>query len=151
MSAFMVDTEHINVMVWAATELASPEDAGPVFTYMSNEGELVRVSRMDRDSMTRAGQMLADANADSIRARYCEDQSYTYTYTQPTFTGWTQTDVLSALACYEYQACETRTFETSEAGRFCEALRNGLINRLPGMNAAPWEIGPETAPGHVRA
>lgn len=142
MSAFMVDPEHITVMVWAATELASPEDTGPVFTYISNDGEMVRVSSMDRESMTRAGQMLADANADSIRARYDEDQSYTYTYTQPTFTGWTQTDVLSAIACYEYQACETGEFEDSEAGYFCNALRKGLIRRLPGYEQAPWEIIP---------
>lgn len=152
MSAYMVHEEHINVMIWAAVELASPRDTGPVFRYADAMGNTQQLSSLDAGSMTRAGQMLVEANAESMAARYGEhDHSYPYQYQRPKRTDWTAVDVLGALSCYEYQACETGTFETSEAGRFCEALRNGLINRLPGMNTAPWEIGPETAPGHVRA
>lgn len=151
MSAYMVDEEHINVMIWAAAELASPSDTGPVFTYCPAPGaHPVRVASTERDSMTRAGQMLADANAASMAALYGnEDHSYAYIYTRPKRTDWKQTDILSALLCFEYQACEVGNFDTTEAGRFCDALRKGLIRRLPGMNDAPWEIGPHAAPAHA--
>lgn len=152
MSAYMVHEEHINVMVWAATNLAAPRGSGPVFSYIPGPGaHPEKISRLDRDSLTRAGQMLVDANAASIRARYDEEAAGIYTYTRPKRTDWTAVDVLSALSCYEYQACETGTFETSEAGRFCEALRRGLISRLPGMDAAPWGIGPDTTPTDAAA
>lgn len=151
MSAFMVHEEHINVMVWAATELASSSDTGPVFHYSPAPGVYgVRVSSTDRDSMTRAGQMLVDANAESMAARYGEhDHGYAYTYTRPKRADWRPVDILKAISCYEYQACETGDFEASEAGRFCDAMRRGLLRRLPGMDSAAWEIGPNTTPAHA--
>lgn len=151
MSAYMVHEEHINVMVWAAVELASPSDIGPVFHYAPASGaNSVKVSRLERDSMNKAGQMLVDANAASMAARYGEeDHGYTYTYARPKRTDWQPVDVLSALSCFEYQACEVRDFDTTEAARFCDALRHGLIRRLPNMDATPWEIGPATTPAHA--
>lgn len=152
MSAYMVHEEHINVMIWAAVELASPRDTGPVFRYSDAMGNTQQLSSLDTDSLTRAGQMLVDANAESMAARYGEhDHGYPYQYQRPKRTDWTAVDVLGAISCYEYQACETGRFEASEAGRFCEALRHGLIHRLPGMDAAPWEIGPASIPAHAAA
>ena len=48
--------------------------------------------------------------------------------------------VLKALDCYEYQACEDGGWEASEALAFCEALRHRAVGRLPGYEAAPWEV-----------
>lgn len=48
--------------------------------------------------------------------------------------------VLKALDCYEYQACETPDWERCEAWRFCDSLRGRAINRLKGYNEAQWEV-----------
>lgn len=152
MSAYMVHEEHINVMIWAAVELGSPSHTGPVFRYLDNEGQVHTLSALDPESLARAGQMLVDANAESMAARYGEhDHGYHYLYRRPTRSDWTRVDVLGAISCYEYQACETGQFDGSEAGNFCQALRCGLIDRLPGMTDAPWEITPEALPAHASA
>ena len=148
MSAYMVDQEHINVMVWAAAHLTE----GPVFFYRDAEGETQKLSGMDTETLTRAGQALVDANAASMAANYGEhDHGYQYHYSRPQRTDWTPVDVLNAMRCYEYQAGDAKTYPTSEAARFCESLRHGLICRLPGMDLAPWEIRPETVPAYAAA
>ncbi|MGP9587241.1 hypothetical protein ACT3TB_16450 [Micrococcaceae sp. AOP34-BR2-30] len=152
MSAYMVHEQHINVMVWAAVELASPAWTGPVFRYADSQGGLHTISRLDTESLTRTGQMLVDANADSMASRYGEfNHGYQYQHRHPHRQDWTAIDVLKAISCYEDQSCETGTFSTSEAGSFCQALSRGLIARLPGMDSAPWEITPNTLPAHAAA
>lgn len=47
---------------------------------------------------------------------------------------------LKALACYEYQSCESDDWESTEAFAFCEALRHTLIWALPNIDDAAWEV-----------
>lgn len=47
---------------------------------------------------------------------------------------------LKAIDCYEYQSCEHAGWKDSEAKRFCEALRDDMITRLPGYSEASWGI-----------
>ena len=63
---------------------------------------------------------------------------------------WEPVELLSALACYEYQACETEDWESTEAAAFCRALRKELISRLSGYSEAPWEITPETESAYTQ-
>lgn len=46
---------------------------------------------------------------------------------------------LKLVDCYEYQSCEHPDWDSSEAKRFCAALRSALIGSLPGYDDAPWE------------
>jgi hypothetical protein len=39
-----------------------------------------------------------------------------------------------------YQSCEHPGWEESEARKFCQQLTEGAIARLPGYEAAAWEI-----------
>ena len=43
---------------------------------------------------------------------------------------------LGALACYEYQACESENWESSFAFALCKAIRKALCSRISGDN---WE------------
>ena len=93
--------------------------------------------------------MLAAQNAASVRHRYKDaddegvipswaDQFYEYTPIPPLDPPPTVVELLKAVACYEYQACETDGWPDTEAFQFCEALRHGLIRLLPGFGDAPW-------------
>ena len=97
------------------------------------------------------GQMLMSENLASIHYRYPDTISQPEGTPGPVAQYWTEpyafaspgyrltaVEALSALACYEYQSCEHPGWRTSEAFRFCDALRQALIHHLPGMNEAPW-------------
>jgi len=59
---------------------------------------------------------------------------------------------LKAIACFDYQACETDDWQQSEAFAFCEALRDRAINKLPGYSEAKWGIDePDPRPSHTAA
>lgn len=148
MSAFLVDPEHINVLVHAATAFRSGDtmswcvpDDSEIYGY--------RYVRADTESPDRIGQMLLDQNAASVNHRYDEDESYIYAYSTPKQRDWLPVDILGAISCYEYQACETPNWRDTEAHAFCEALRGRMIRRLPGYDSAPWEITPNKMPAHV--
>jgi hypothetical protein len=59
-------------------------------------------------------------------------------------------ELLNAVHCYEYQACEHPGWETSEAHAFCKALERRLISKLPGYNDGPWAISRTSIPAAVR-
>jgi hypothetical protein len=114
------------------------------------------------------GQRLTDTNLESIQARYpdtiedpegtpgpCErywEQPYVFT---PIDTGRQVYSIAAGLklavepvACtaeaaahighYEYQACEHDGWRESDAFAFCEALRERLLDKLPGAENASW-------------
>jgi hypothetical protein len=40
--------------------------------------------------------------------------------------------------CYEYQSCEHPGWKTSRAAEICRKVKDTLIAKLPGYEAAPW-------------
>jgi hypothetical protein len=47
---------------------------------------------------------------------------------------------IKAVHCLDYQSCETEDWETTLAWRICQALLSSTTARLPGYEAAAWEI-----------
>jgi hypothetical protein len=160
MSAFMVDKQHIDLMVDATTY-----DIHCSFAWY-HEGirhELVRGSAGETPrhnaghveySTDAIGRMLIDENLNSIHARYPDtldggivpgpleaywEQPYSCPIMLPTVDA---VQVLKAIACYEYQSCEHDGWETSTAHAFCDALRRAMIDRLPGYDEAQWAYAP---------
>jgi hypothetical protein len=143
MSAFQVDAEHINVMLWAARHYI-PHYLGDMRWYSSNPQQ---AHQLTADNLDAVGQMLADANAASVNYRYDEHQeAYRYHYRRPRHTRWSIAEILNAVHCYEYQACEPAEWETSEAAAFCRSLTNTLIAALPGYRTGPWAIARSSEP-----
>lgn len=108
-----------------------------------------QVDLMGADSL---GQLLAIQNAASLRARYDDADASGmipdwadsgYHYIAPGGCSLTVVELLKAIICYEYQACETDDWDDSEAALFCETLHSLLIRFLPGYDGAPWEWTPE--------
>lgn len=139
MSAFLVDPEHINVLIQAGLTRKYP-GIGLSWHHLGESYAL------EYNTADRVGQMLLDANAASVNHRYDEDEMYIYSYTQPQHTNWSPVEVLKAIHCYQYQACEPDDWNTSEANAFCDALTHYVINKMPGYDQAPWAITTSSTP-----
>ncbi|GAB2564105.1 hypothetical protein [Leucobacter ruminantium] len=157
MSAFIVSIHHIRALVnaglnarygqplsWRIRPLTAEERAG---SYEPGEpwgpdaivisGQLRR--ELTPESAELVGSILLAENQRSVNYRYDENE-LEYVYTHRPSRPRTPVELLKAIDCYEYQACETPDWEDSEAAAFCEALRSHLIGDLPGYHDAPWSI-----------
>lgn len=168
MSAFMVSREHINALVslaargghdrltWttpAFDKIAAQRPAGGTFDelapyFAALDAERRTIKPGDTDAADRIGRILALENAASVLYRYPDHDNSEYVpawTTDGSFVwelGRATPDALQGLkiiACYEYQSCEHPGWGTSEAKRFCDALRLHLIPQLKGYDEAPWE------------
>ena len=141
MSAFIVDPEHIHVLIWAGLR---HHRGWELRWYYDNP---TRVGVLTGDTVDTVGQMLLDANTASVNARYREDtEAGDYRWRTPRSTGWTPVEVIKALQCYIYQSCEVPDWDGSQAERFCDSLLDALISALPGYAAAPWTITTTATP-----
>lgn len=157
MSAYVVHTEHIRTLIWAGIHFTTGTDLRWAVTDPDNAANPETVERsfsfrrLNKDTAPIVGQMLLDENTRSVNHRYDEGELYVYNHAEPASTRWNPVEILSALACYEYQACEHPGWVTSEAYAFCQALRTALVHALPGYAEGPWEIGPDSLPLNVQA
>lgn len=130
MSAWRVSKTHIDVLVTVAIDARHP---GSSF-YFYHEGEGRYVTRETADEI---GRMLWEENFRSVNHRYDESEpvpEYRFARTEDKPI----VEVLKGIDCYEYQSCEHDEWESSAAKRFCDSLRDTLIGKLPGYDAAPW-------------
>lgn len=168
MSAFIVNRHHIDALVtvaifgppgiapspgttWrpvARLDTEPPPDAGITwYTEHQHRAELAEAHRL--------AEMLALENARSVNHRYPNSDTlpgpasrdWTHAYDTPAATlrhghRPTAVETLKLIDCYEYQTCEHHGWRTSQARRFCDALRKSLISHLPGYDDAPWEWTP---------
>jgi hypothetical protein len=85
--------------------------------------------------------MLLEQNIRGVNSRYCiEGESETMYAFEVSRVSLDPVQVLKALQCYEYQACNDPGWKGSEARAFCDALRRLAIARLPGYEQAAWEV-----------
>lgn len=155
MSAFEVSDTHIDALVsaalsggpadtlsWYHGENSAVSDDGTLNgSYEDYHAELTRMRReVTRENAETWGATLLAENRASVNYRYEEDEiEAPYIFTE--YTGRINpVAILSALACYEYQACEHPGWAASEAHSFCDALRHHMIRKLDGYSSAPWEI-----------
>ena len=57
-----------------------------------------------------------------------------------TFTNVEPVQLLKAIECYEYQACEHPEWDGSKAAALCKALKATAITKLPGYSGAKWGL-----------
>lgn len=158
MSAFMVDQEHITAMVTLGRGRVMGVASAPCETVDVRwarfdpavtpwrEQEWRRIGRPEDGNVTATeiGRMLAQENAASLGARYGDEpEPWVLGYEYPTRQLQSMVpgvvEGLRLIDCYEYQACEHEGWYSSEAYRYCDALRRALIGHLPGYDEAPWE------------
>ena len=127
MSAYVVSNKHICALL-AATE-----------HYKFHYNETLRYAyngqTYDLKDKRRAGQVLLDQNFKSVNYRYDENSAGVFRYSpSPKIP---VTHVLNLCLGYEYQACENPEWDTSEAYRIIQAIKDHCIQFLPGIDSAP--------------
>jgi len=155
MSAFVVDTVHIDALLTAGLRL--PHDwqrplawFWPVLDAATDRGswtsdELLDQARPRRRRLTdstagRVGAMLLAENRRSVDHRY-DEQEWEQPYLFTAIPGIPDpVVVLKAIDCYRYQSCEHPGWASSEAQQFCLALQALAVTHLPGYDQAPWPI-----------
>lgn len=142
MSAFIPDKTHIDIMVELAA--VGPSDCKGKWgggSTNSYAGGLM-------EHLDEVGQMLLDEVVASVSYLYPGDNLdqlpgpnnayYVNPYAfESTGMRLTTVEGLAATYGYEYQACECPDYISSHAHRFCEELRNDLIQCLPNYNISP--------------
>ena len=134
MSAYEVEQIHIHALVNAAL---MRNRYGTMRYWHAAERRSVEVTL---DNAGQVGAMLAAENRRSVNYRYQENEIEEPYWFQPITKRLDPVKVLGALACYEYQSCETGDWPQTEAYAFCQALRKHMIRFLPGSDDAPWEV-----------
>lgn len=144
MSAFVVSEAHINAL--ACAMIYGPTPRARWHRIWSDQAEAFRTSDMDTQA-TLLGRLLLAENFRSVDHRYpagapsAEDRAAeARLFVEARTESRSLVELLKAVSCYEYQACEHPGWEGSQAARLCEALRGQLIAALPGWEAAPWGI-----------
>lgn len=147
MSAFLVSHKHINTMVSFA-ERASRRG---MFQFVCNDGE--QLDFQTPEGCQAAAVMLLKQNMRSIEARYPDtighpdrmpgtvaDAGKPITFRRQLIPDYPA--ILKACDCYDYQACETDDYYTTDAYRLTMALfRHAAREALnPQWEAAPWGI-----------
>jgi len=157
MSAWIVEKEHIDALVAAALgELHAPQYPGDGWygprwndetpqddwTFEDHQTHSRTATREEAD---RIGSMIWWECVRSVAYRYPDlsvdelPDCGNYKYRRP----WGSerppvVAILKAISCYEYQSCEHPEWKTSEAHSFCAALRDRMIDELPGYEDANW-------------
>lgn len=134
MSAFLCGQEHINALVnWANRR--------------SPYGGMSLVQRLEVTPQE-LGELLYNENVRSLQARYGNDHdSYKYKFRQA--YNVTPVQILKACSCYDYQACESEDYETTNAAKVIDQIRQSAIAALPGYDDAQWEITKSRLPKKV--
>ena len=137
MSAFVVNTDHIDFMLQAATHYRDV-----YFEFEDNPAPVWY------DNATEVGRALLAENIKSVAYLYDEperDAEYEYNGSRAGMPDLEAVNVISAIRCYMYQSCEHPRWQESAAYRFCEQLTLAAIRHLPGYDDAPWEVTREKA------
>jgi hypothetical protein len=140
MSAWVVTKHHIDVLVSAAIERS-------LAIKLEGAGVLVPVTPANA---TFVGRMLLRENITSVVHRYrlCgtgEAFDYLRGLVRYEFTFYPAirpSAIAQALECYDYQACEHDTYETSAAAFFVSQMKTALGGQQ-GTNADPWGFDSE--------
>ncbi len=144
MSAFLCGDEHLRVLVLAGLQSAQHRMDGYFSWYSTEDGEPV-AERLDFDSIDETARMLRMENLRSLNARYGDpvpEVTETLVDTGHLIRAGRldPVAVLKAIACYEYQSCESSDWFFTRAAAYCRALRVAVIKQLPGYEGAPWEV-----------
>lgn len=128
MSAFIVSDNHINAIVsWASA---------------NGYGR-----RMMTAELQATGSMLMAENCKSVGNRYadehtkasCADALKMYRYKLDT-RNRSAVEIIKACDCLAYQSSESQDWQTSDAKRFLDEVKQRAISKLAGYTDAAWAI-----------
>lgn len=140
MSAYIVENEHINAIVTYALDKQLS---------FWNPRAKTRTT-VTRHNAEEIGRILMDENVRSVGYRYDgeiddDEKNAGASYSFKRFpTMLTAVEIIKACHCLSYQSCETDDWESTLARRILDAVEGHATHELPGYDAAPWGISPNT-------
>lgn len=128
MSAFVLSQKHINVLTsaWSIYNLK----------YAYNP----QTRKSEDLTPTQVGKILLKQNVCSVNYRYNEKEPVPPFRYDPFGPPYSLVQILKALDCYDYQACETPDYQGTLAASIVNTIRSRIIKMLPGYEEADWEI-----------
>ena len=137
MSVRLVSVGHVRYLIHSAQYRLVGQDG----LYWSHDDHKSRyLSPDDAVNATAVGQMLLDANTESVNVRYNETDlatPYPHHIPVPGYF-WDPVQVLKSCACYRYQTEQSPGYLHSEAEAFIRALEQKAISTLKGYGQAKW-------------
>lgn len=123
MSAFIVDNNHINVIVsWFINPVSSQQawiKVGDDYNHLT------------RENAAQVAQILMIQNVRSVDSRYKEENGYNYEFKYITNAkAYSIGEIAMALDGLEYQSCETDDYYQTNAYEIIGMLRKCLLNTL---------------------
>ncbi len=151
MSAYICDREHIIYMVQAAMARRIAGAGCTVNWCHGNPLEWHKLGPCDFDKAADVANMLLRENYRSVSHRYPHESSATLPgpiagvapFTRKDFAvvrwhSFEPAQVLKSCHCFEYQACETDDWETTEAHAFIAGLKGAACRSVAGYEKAEW-------------
>lgn len=135
MSAFICNDYHISFIVQAGIKFKAWLNFGDKYDYLT------------RERAQHVFEVLKRENQRSVGVRYREKDRDPVTRFVPAIGGIEPIQVFKAIACLDYQSCETDEWENSLAYKYLRAIEKAAIRELPGYEAAKWEIPEPTFQG----
>lgn len=137
MSCFICDDAHI-------TALAAYAVSNNLFSREHNAVLMVKYPRLN-DAEALAHEMFdenAKAYSNNYSGRY-DSEVGTFTYDRETAIkarrgAFSAVEIIKSAQCYEYQACDSKTWDDSIAKRVIRAIVGHAIQALPGYESATW-------------
>ena len=144
MSAYVVDRETIGYLVDMGLEVARRNIAGSEFIWFHNRSRKILIL----SNATAVGQMLWDENLASVSYRYPDikeggeipgpiGDDYVFFHASRDWA-WRPVQIIKAIDCYEYQACEHPEWEGSSAKAYTESLHRQAARLMVGYDRAEW-------------
>lgn len=125
MSAYICELPHINALACYAVDnrLWSSNDMSPSCPCTEQE---------------QLGALLYAENAKSVAYRYTEEPEDDYEFHFVQTIANSAVQMIKAVRCYQYQACEHPGWDKSAAHTITEAIIEHAIARIPGYDSADW-------------
>jgi hypothetical protein len=138
MSAFQCSNYHISCIVHFALAKSLFRNRSP-FSYWPGEG-----GHRKTPSAMELGQLLVNANAESVAYRYREEAQKIAFGPHEFYQPISAIQCLAAISCLVYQSCERDDWYQSEAKHALDAIKDLAINCLDGYDKADaWELRPK--------
>lgn len=135
MSAFIVNENHINVIVSYFVGSCYPYG---LWAKINGEYQY-----LTRENAAGVAQTLYAQNVRSVDVRYSEenDSTHAFQYVPAAKMRFSIAQIAGALDCLEYQSCETDDYYQTEAYTILTAMRKHLLKQLQEReHADTWEI-----------
>ena len=129
MSAYSVSDKHINTLLSYAADVGKTIYLDGVWIELSNRAHFAKL-----------GQVLRDANNESLATRY-GDEAAPYKAKYESAAGLLPAVAILKLAnCFDYQACEFDGYKEHPAKAIIQYIKEAAIRKVPGYSDAKWDI-----------